>query len=166
MSSNFNITFTSDAYQCKLWHMLWFEKSNKKPEFLANSMRFLFNTLLCNMSYVQIFCQVKDLTIMHNRGEFHLRLSSKTFAKFCVPIQHQLNDPFWVFLGPYSRKYSTSKIVQKLSPEVVIQQTKTLLENFWRIRVFMKKGRIQSLHFWFNFDRRFPMKIVEIEKKN
>ena len=127
-------------------------------------MRFLVYTLLYNMSYVQIFCQVKDLMIMHNRGEFHLRLSSKTFAKFWVPIQHQWNDPFWVFLGPYSRKYS--KIVPKLSPEVVIQQTKTLLENFWRIRVFMKKGRTQSLHFWFNFDPRFPMKIVEVEKKN
>ena len=45
-------------------------------------MRFLVYTLLYNMSYVQIFCQVKDLMIMHNRGEFHLRLSSKTFAKF------------------------------------------------------------------------------------
>ena len=46
---------------------------------------------------------------------------------------------------------------------VVLEQTKTLFENIWRIRVFMEKGQTQRQHFWSNFDPLFPMKMAKIE---
>ena len=38
------------------------------------------------------------------------------------------------------------------------------MKNLWRIRVFIEKGWTRYLHFWSNFDTRFHLKMVEIEK--
>ena len=47
--------------------------------------------------------------------------------KFCVPIQHPGNSPFWEVFAPLLSQYGP--ILPKFSPEVVLLQTKTLFEN-------------------------------------
>ena len=80
---------------------------------------------------------------IHNRGKFH----------------DYRNSPFWKVFAPLLHQYGP--ILPKSSPEVVLWQTKTLLENFLKD----SKGRTQSSHFCSNFDPSFPPKNDQNWKK-
>ena len=62
--------------------------------------------------------------------------------------------------GHYSPWFSL--ILLKFSLKVDSSRQKACLKTFWRIRVFMEKGRTKTLHFRPTFTLRFPLKIVEI----
>ena len=70
---------------------------------------------------------------------------------------------FQRLLGPYSPQYGP--ILPKLSPEVVFQQIKLLLQKNLKDCVFMKKRQTQSLHFCSNFDHPLPSKDDRNRKK-
>ena len=46
-------------------------KLSQKTDFMAHFERFLVYVFLHPMSYIQIFCQIKRLMEVHNRGKFH-----------------------------------------------------------------------------------------------
>ena len=46
-------------------------KLGKKTGFVGHFLRFFVHALLRPLSYAQIFCQMKRLIEIHNRGKFH-----------------------------------------------------------------------------------------------
>ena len=85
------------------------------------------------------------------------------FVVVKLKIKNSRNNHFWEVFGLLLPQYGP--ILPKYSREVVLQQTKTLFENFWRIWVFMEKERTQSYNFWSNSDPSFPPEGGQNRKK-
>ena len=118
-------------------------------------MRLLVYTLLRSMSYAPILFQVKDLLKVHNPGKFHqYSTCGGQVKKLCVPIQHPRNGFFGDVFGPLLPQMWSS--FPDVFTRCITLAKKHCLEIFWKIRVFTKKGRTQSLHFWSNLDLPFP----------
>ena len=69
--------------------------SQKPPEFLAHFERFFDYALLHPPSYAPLFCQIKVLMVIHNRGMFHQH--SICGSKCSI---HEMG-PFRGFSGPF-----------------------------------------------------------------
>ena len=99
---------------------------------------------------------------IYNRGKFHqyslCGCQVKNFQSFAYRFSIHEKALFGNFLRFYSPKYGPN--LPNVSPEVVLQQTKTLKKYFFEgFRVFMEKGRTQSLTFG------FVLKMTEIDTR-
>ena len=81
------------------------------------------------------------------------------FPKFCVSIQHPRNSPFWEVLGPLLPQ--DGPILSTFS-----SKQKYCLKNFFRVQLFMERGRTQSSTFDPTSTLLFLLKMAKIEKKS
>ena len=84
---------------------------------------------------------------IHNRGKFH----------------DYRNSPFWKVFAPLLHQYGP--ILPKSSPEVVLWQTKTLLENFLKDSKGRKRDGPKVSTFAPTLTPLFLLKMIKIEKK-
>ena len=109
------------------------------------------------MSYTPIFFQIKHLMEVHNCGNFHYCsicgcqvINFQIFSWQCSI--HEMAS-FGRFLGPFSLKYGSSLL--KFRPEVVSHKTKTVSEQFFKIKCLSGNRTYPKLtvlvHFWTQF---------------
>ena len=117
-------------------------KLGQKTNFWAHFERFFHYTLLRPLSYAPIFCQIKGLMMIHNRGKFHQYSISGSqainFQMFLWRCSIHEMAPFGGFLGLFSPTYSS--ILLKISPEAVYCKTKIVCEQSFKIKCLSPNG--------------------------
>ena len=121
-------------------------------------------TLLCPISYTQMFCQVKNLKKIHNQGKpNHYSTCScqvkngQYFVNRFSIHEMALSERI---LGRYSRKCCPILPHQKWHSS----KQKYCLNFFWRIRVLMKIDVPRVCIFVATLTPLFPLKMSEIER--
>ena len=149
--------------QCKvkyhIWGSFWYSAKNskklsQKTDFLTFFQRFFDHTLKRLMGYTQMFCQMKGLMKIYNRGMFHQDnicgskvINFQMFLWWCS--SHKMG-PFGGFLRPFSPKCGLNLL--KFGPEVVHHETKTVGEQRFKIKCLSTNGMYPEfsvlVHFW------------------
>ena len=137
-------------------------KLSQKIDFLAHFERLLVYAFLHPTCYTLVFCQIKHLIEVHNRGKFHqcniCGCQVINFQMFSWPCSIHEMAPFDGFLGPFSRKYDLSFL--KFRPEVRLSQDKHSLWTIFQNQVFKRKRDVPKfmilVYFWAQFTSRKP----------
>ena len=150
MTSSLYKIVTSDAVQSKLSHMSGFLIYTWKFEEMDWRIR---RNGLEEMGRTQMFCQMKGLMKIHNRGKFHLH-------SICGSQVTNIQKFSWWWgiyelgyfgrgvLGPNSPKNGSILVI--FAPEVVFKERNRVLKFFWRIPIFTESTRYQSFFFFFS----------------
>ena len=95
------------------------------------------------MTDAPIFCQMKGLIEIHNRGKFdEYRICGCQFINFqilCTDSASMKWAILGVFLGPNSPKYCLTLL--KFSPDLVVKEVKTVFEESLENSFFYRNGR-------------------------
>ena len=115
------------------------KKLNQKNHFLARFRRF-FNYAV---SYALFFWQMTGLIKIHSRVEFYeysvLDCQVTNFQSFLYQFSVHDMPLFGEVVGPNSPKYC--QILLKFSPQVVFEETKTVVQEFLKNSNFYRNGR-------------------------
>ena len=138
-------------------------KLSKKIDFLAHFERFLVYTFLHPMSYTPIFCQIKRLMEIHNRGKFHwcnicgcwVINFQKCFCGNAASMKWPLLGGFWA-LSPINM----TRVWLNFDQKYVFHKTKTVSEQSFKIKCLSGHKTYPKLivlvHFWAQFTPKKP----------
>ena len=115
----------------------------------------------------QLLCQMRGLMEAHNHGKFHLysicRCKVKKFEMFSWQWSIHEMAHFLAFLGPNSPKYAP--ILLKFGPQLVIMESKTMLQEFFKNSNSYRNRTYQSLPF-FQFLSNFEAVFLQEGSRN
>ena len=110
---------------------------------------FFIYTLLQPMSQASIFCHIKGLMKIHNRGKFDqysiCGCQVKIFSKFCKPIRHPWNGCFEFFCA--LTPSNMVRFYRNFHQRQYFSRQKQYLNNLSKIWIFTETGRTQNLRF-------------------